>query len=83
MELHCIEGEVLWMDQRQRPGLRTPLWLKLLTKLLFQFPKLPWIDRDRQLSRLIIQQSRTFWCRAAHKLLISKIYDVGRTLRLP
>ncbi|OCK60035.1 hypothetical protein LMTR3_20840 [Bradyrhizobium sp. LMTR 3] len=75
-ELHCIEGEVLWIDQRQRPGLRTPLWLKLLMKPLFRSPKLPWIDRDRQLRGLVIQQSPTFWWKAAHKLLIWKIFQL-------
>ncbi|KRR19247.1 hypothetical protein CQ14_39355 [Bradyrhizobium lablabi] len=81
--MHCIGGEVLWIGQRQRPGLRTSLWLKLLTKPLFQFPKVPWIDRDRQRSVLIIQQSPNSCCRAVNELLISKTYDVGRTLRLP
>ncbi|OCK60036.1 hypothetical protein LMTR3_20845 [Bradyrhizobium sp. LMTR 3] len=74
---------MLWIDQRQRPGLGTALWLKLLTKPLFQFPKLPWIDRDRHLSRLIIQQSPNSCCRAVNELLISKIYDVGLALKLP
>ncbi|ANW02926.1 hypothetical protein LMTR13_24960 [Bradyrhizobium icense] len=74
---------MLWINQRQRPGLSMALWLKLLMKPLFRSAKLPWIDRDRQMRGLVIQQSPTFWWRAAHKLLISEIFDFWPIPRLP